>query len=74
MTGRAEINREIVTQGVFYAVFRIVEIDELSGPEKAIEWAKAMVEEPEMRQAFSEGVLKELADRAQRQEPAPGED
>jgi len=73
MAGRAEANREIVSEGVFYALFRVVEIEELSGPDKALEWAKAMVEEPQMRRAFSEGVLKGLAERAARHEPLPGE-
>ena len=73
MPGRAEANREIVSQGVFFALFRVVEIEELSGPEKAVEWAKAMVEEPQMRQGFSEAVLKGLAERAVPQEPSAGD-
>ena len=55
--------REVVSQGVFYALFRLVEIDELSGSEKAMEWAKAMLDEPELRRGFSEGVLEALARR-----------
>ena len=52
--------REVVSQGIFYALFRLIEIDELSGPEQAVEWAKAMVDEPELRRGFSEGVLEAL--------------
>ena len=60
--------REIVSQGVFFALFRLVEIDELSGPEKALEWARAMLDEPELRQGFSEGVLQAAEARAEREE------
>ena len=56
--------REVVSQGIFYALFRLIEIDELSGPEQAVEWAHAMVEEPELRRGFSEAVLEALARRA----------
>jgi hypothetical protein len=56
--------REIVSQGVFYALFRVVEIEELSGSEKAMEWARAMIDEPELRRGFAEGVLKALAERS----------
>lgn len=67
----ARRQREIVSQGVFYALFRVVEIDELSGPEKAVEWARSMTEEPELRRGFSEGVLQALAERAARQAVPP---
>jgi hypothetical protein len=56
--------REIVSQAIFYALFRVVEIEELSGPDKAVEWARAVVDEPELRRGFSDGVLKALAGRA----------
>ena len=62
--------REIVSQGVFYALFRVIEIEELSGSEKALEWARAMVDEPELRRGFSEGVLQALKERAERERPA----
>jgi hypothetical protein len=58
--------REIVSQGVFFALFRVVEIDELSGPEKALEWARSMLDEPELRRGFSEGVLQAAEARAER--------
>ena len=56
--------REIVAQAVFYALFRVVEIEELSGAEKALEWARAMVDESELRRGFSESVLKALDERS----------
>lgn len=65
--------REVVSQGVFFALFRVVEIDELSGPEKAIEWARAMVEEPELRRGFTDGFLKAFDARAERQATQPDE-
>ena len=72
-TGDAS-RREVVSRGVFFALFRVVEIDELSGPEKAVEWARAMVDEPELRLGFTNGLLQALDDRAQQAENAPGEE
>jgi hypothetical protein len=63
----ARIQREIASQSVFYALFRVVEIEELSGPEKAVEWARAMVEEPELRRGFSEGLLRAMAEKKARE-------
>jgi hypothetical protein len=64
--GDARAQREIVSEGIYYALFRVVEIEELSGPEKAIEWARAMLDEPELRRGFTEGVLRARAERAER--------
>ena len=61
----------MVAQGVFFALFRVVEIDELSGPEKALEWARAMVEEPELRRGFADGVLKAFEARTERRADQP---
>jgi hypothetical protein len=59
--------RELASQSVFYALFRVIEIEELSGPEKAVEWARAMVDEPELRGAFVDGVQRALVQRAARE-------
>jgi len=45
-----------VSQIIFYALFRIVEIDELSGPEAAIAWARSVLDDPQLRDAFAENV------------------
>jgi hypothetical protein len=63
--------REIVAEAVFFALFRVVEIDELSGAEKALEWARAMVDEQELRRGFSEGVLNAREQRLERSGPEP---
>jgi hypothetical protein len=67
----ARRQRDIASQSVFYALFRVVEIDELSGPDKAVEWARAMIEEPELRRGFSEGVLRALAEKEAREAGRP---
>jgi hypothetical protein len=71
--GEASREREVVSQGVFFALFRVVEIDELSGPEKALEWARAMVDEPELRRGFTDGVLRAFDARAEQQVNQPDE-
>ncbi len=63
--------REIVSEAVFLALFRVVEIDELSGAERALEWAHAMVDEEELRLGFSEGVLHAREQRLEGSGPRP---
>ena len=67
-----DARREIVMQGVFYALFRVAAIDDLAGPEKALEWARSMTEDAELRGAFAQRLLEELDARAARDEPAQG--
>ena len=64
-------HREIAAEAVFFALFRVVEIDELSGAEKALEWARAMVDEEELRRGFSEGLLRARGDRLEGSGPQP---
>jgi hypothetical protein len=59
----------MVAEAVFFALFRLVEIDELSGPEKALEWARAMVEEEELRRGFSESLIQAREERLKRSGP-----
>ena len=49
---------------MFYALFRVVEIEELSGADRAVEWARGMVEDPVLRRAFADGVIEAVAERA----------
>ena len=47
---------DIVADALYYAFFRVVEIDELSGADRAVEWARMVVEEPDFRQAFADDL------------------
>jgi hypothetical protein len=51
---------DVVDQAVFYALFKIVEVDELMGPDKAVEWARSVVDDQELRRAFA----REIRERA----------
>ena len=53
-----------MAEAVFYALFRVVEIEELSGSEDAVQWARGLVDDPDMRRAFGDGVIKAVAERA----------
>ena len=39
--------------GIFHAVFRLIAISDLYGPERAIEWAQSLVDDPELLSAFA---------------------
>ena len=52
-----------MAEAVFYALFRVVEIDELSDAEKALEWARGMVDDPALRRAFGDGVIDAVSQR-----------
>lgn len=62
---------DVVAEGVFYALFRVVEIEELSGPEKAVEWARSVVEDADLRLAFANRVREVARDRAQGRGQSP---
>lgn len=52
-----------MAEAVFYALFRVVEIEELSGSEDAVQWARGLVDDPALRRAFGDGVIKAVAER-----------
>ncbi|MDQ4048917.1 MAG: hypothetical protein M3131_05985 [Actinomycetota bacterium] len=52
-----------MAEAVFYALFRVVEIEELSDAERAVEWARGMVEDPVLRRAFGDGVIDAVSER-----------
>ena len=54
-----------MAEAVFYALFRVVEIEELSDAEKAVEWARGMVDDAVLRRAFGDGVVDAVGQRAQ---------
>ncbi len=62
-----------MAEAVFYALFRVVEIEELSDPEKAVQWARGMVDDPVLRRAFGDGVIKAVAARAGGEAGPPGD-
>jgi hypothetical protein len=41
-----------------------VEIEELSDATSAVEWARALVEDPVLRRAFGDGVIEAVEKRA----------
>ena len=53
----------LVAEAVFYALFRVVEIEELSGAERAVEWARGMVDDRVLRRAFGDGVIEAVLER-----------
>ncbi|MBA3299276.1 MAG: hypothetical protein H0U24_04255 [Thermoleophilaceae bacterium] len=53
-----------MAEAVFYALFRVVEVEELSGAEQAVEWARGMVDDPVLRRAFGDGVVDAVERRA----------
>ncbi len=55
-----------MAEAVFYALFRVVEIEELSDAEKAVEWARGMLDDPVLRRAFGDGVIDAVSERAER--------
>ncbi len=58
---------------MFYALFRVVEIEELSDAEKAVEWARGMVDDPVLRRAFGDGVIDAVSERVKRDAESPGD-
>jgi hypothetical protein len=43
---------ELAIDSVYYALFRVVEIAELHGAEKAVEWAQSALDEPQLREGL----------------------
>jgi hypothetical protein len=58
---------DVVEQAVFYALFKVVEVDELMGPDKAVEWARSVVDDDDLRRAFA----REIHERAAEQPDEP---
>ena len=46
---------------MFYALFRVVEIEELSDAGAALEWARSMIDDPVLRRAFGDGVIEAVS-------------
>ena len=39
--------------GIFRAVFRLTAVSDLYGPDRAIEWAQSLLDDPELLRAFA---------------------
>lgn len=62
-----------MAEAVFYALFRVVEIEELSDAGKAVEWARGMVDDPVLRRAFGDGVIAAVSARTKGDAGEPGD-
>jgi hypothetical protein len=51
---------EVVEQAIFFALFRVVEIEELSGAEDAVNWARGVVEDDSLRKAFGAEIVRQV--------------
>ena len=60
MTGQGDLAGD----AVYLALFRLVEIAELHGAEKAVEWAEAALEEPQLRDGIVNRVREARDDRS----------
>jgi hypothetical protein len=47
---------DAAVESVFYALFRIVELAEYAGPDKAIEWAQSALADRQLLRGFVERV------------------
>ncbi len=63
-----------MAEAVFYALFRVVEVEELSGAEQAVEWARGMVDDPLLRRAFGDGVIEAVSERSKADAGESGEE
>ena len=46
--------RDEMEQGAFYALFKVVSVADLADPERAVEWARLAIEDPQLLQGFVE--------------------
>ena len=65
--GRQRVDGDVAVESVFYALFRIVELAEYSGPETAIEWAQSALTDRQLLHGFVDLVRERPA--ADRREP-----
>ena len=48
--------------GIFHAMFRLIAVSDLYGPERAIEWAQSLVDDPELLDAFAHAPHRPIAE------------
>ena len=56
-------SNDVVAEGVFYALFKVVEIEELRGCEEALNWARMVLEDSDYRQTFADRVRQAVTAR-----------
>ena len=54
---------ELASDAVYYALFRVVEIAELHGPDTAIEWAQSALSDTQLRDGLVNRVREAKASR-----------
>jgi hypothetical protein len=58
--------RDPVAEGVYLTLFKVTSIAELSGDAKAVDWARAALENPELLQSLADGTRRSLQERRER--------
>jgi hypothetical protein len=58
--------RELATESVYVALFKLVELAEYENAEAAVQWAQKALDWPELREGLVEGVEEKRAERFQR--------
>ena len=53
-------DQDTVAQGIFFAFFKLLEIEELAGRDEAFKWARMVVEDSDYRLSFA----REIRERA----------
>ena len=48
--------------GIFHAIFRLIAISDLYGPERALEWAQTLLDDPHLLLAFAHGPTRPVAE------------
>ena len=64
----ATVPEDPCAAAIFHAVFRLTSVVDLYGPERAIEWAQSLLDDPELLEAFACPKTRRL----QRLSPPPG--
>ena len=58
--------------GIFHAIFRVTAIADLYGPERAVEWAETLLDDPHLLAAFARGPRGSVTEMTVRRLPSPG--
>lgn len=48
--------------GIFHAIFRLIAISDLYGPERAVEWGRSLIDDPELLSAFANAPRRPIAE------------
>ncbi|MGZ8635115.1 MAG: hypothetical protein ACXWZZ_14840 [Solirubrobacteraceae bacterium] len=64
--GRDGSVRDPVAEGVYLTLFKVTSIADLSGDTKAVDWARAALENPELLKSLADGTRKSVRERRER--------